>query len=264
MRKEIEQVVTGIREQYPESLVLADLAEMAHLSPYHLARQFRKETGVSPGAYLTMVRLEAARTRLLRSTTSVADICMAIGYDSLGAFTSRFTRTFGMPPGRFRRLAELGAGTVELLAADRRPSFTYGAIRVQLTCADAACDEPVCIAAFPLGSNERAHCVVLTGDSVLLDVPQGRWSVRAVTHNSHGLLTAIVEPVTVDVGETASVSLALRPKPGLPRSAYLIPDGHDVIPRVPEVIGRPRDSHLGNRGGRRGRNAGPVRHRTRR
>lgn len=265
MRKEIEEVVTGIREQYTESLVLADLAEMAHLSPYHLARQFRMETGMPPGAYLAMVRLEAARTRLLRSTANVADICMAIGYDSLGAFTSRFTKTFGLPPGRFRRLAELGPGTVDLLAADRRPSFTYGTISVRLPHAGAAGGEPVCVAAFPLGSsNERSHCVVLTGGSILLCVPAGRWSVRAVTQGHPVPLTAIVEPVTVEVGQTAVVPLTLRPKPSLPPSAYLIPDGHDVIPKVPEVIGRARDTRPPSRPGCRVRAAGPSRHRARR
>lgn len=264
MRKEIEQVVIGIREQYSESLVLADLAEMAHLSPYHLARQFREETGVPPGAFLTLVRLEAARTRLLRTTESVADICMAVGYDSVGAFTSRFTKTFGLPPGRFRRLAELGTETVELLAADRRPSFTYGTISVRMTCNGGDCEEPVCIAAFPLGTHERGHCATLTGGSALLSVPAGRWSVRAVSYRETGLLTAIVEPVEVGVGQTASVRLALRPKPNLPASAYLIPGGDDVVPKVPEVIGKGHGARPGSRSGPHGRfpadrHAGPVR-----
>lgn len=257
MRREIENVVVGIRERYSESLLLADLADMAHLSPYHLARQFREETGMPPGAFLTNVRLEVARTRLLRTASSVTDICMDIGYDSLGAFTSRFTRTVGLPPGRYRRLAELGPDTVDLMSADNQPAFTYGTIRLLVTWVGGSSREPAYIAAFPLGNSGggQARCVVLNGGTALLTVPAGRWSVRAVARGNPVPATAIVEPVPVGVGQTTTVRLALYPEPNLPESAYLIPHGDDV-PEVPDLLGQrsaeaqPAGAEAGPGGGR--------------
>ena len=88
--------------RYSEPLSVADLAAAARLSPAHFSREFKRTFGESPHQYLMTRRLERAAT-LLRSTDwSVADVCFAVGFQSVGSFTTSFRRTFDQPPQRFR------------------------------------------------------------------------------------------------------------------------------------------------------------------
>ena len=105
MRTEIERVVAVIKRDYGSRLTVAALSRAARLSPFYMSRLFRRELGVPPAAFLAAVRMEEARRMLVDTETSVADISEQVGYASLGAFTSRFTRTFGMPPAQYRRHA---------------------------------------------------------------------------------------------------------------------------------------------------------------
>ncbi len=97
-------------------LPLQAMAEIAGLSPFHFARVFRRLTGIPPGQFLSVLRLERAKELLLTTDLSVTDICFEVGYDSLGTFTTRFTQLVGLPPGRVRRLPEAVAGVVEHLS----------------------------------------------------------------------------------------------------------------------------------------------------
>src|SRR5437588_4476934 len=84
--------------RYFEPLDVDDLARAAGLSRAHFSREFRRTFGESPHAYLLTRRLERAAA-LLRSTDhSVMDVCLAVGLQSLGSFTTSFTRTYGMSP----------------------------------------------------------------------------------------------------------------------------------------------------------------------
>jgi AraC-like DNA-binding protein len=88
--------------RYAEGLTVADLAAVAHLSPAHFSREFRRAFGESPHSYLLTRRLERAAS-LLRSTDySVADICMRVGLSSVGSFTSSFTRAYAVSPTAYR------------------------------------------------------------------------------------------------------------------------------------------------------------------
>jgi AraC-like DNA-binding protein len=85
-----------------EPLDVDDLARAAGLSKAHFSREFRRAFGESPHAYLLTRRLERA-TALLRTTDrSVADICFSVGLQSVGSFTTSFTRTFGVSPTAYR------------------------------------------------------------------------------------------------------------------------------------------------------------------
>ena len=84
--------------RYFEALDVDDLARVAGLSRAHFSREFRRAFGESPHAHLLTRRLERA-ARLLRMTDrTVADICVSVGLQSVGSFTSSFTRTFGLSP----------------------------------------------------------------------------------------------------------------------------------------------------------------------
>jgi AraC-like DNA-binding protein len=88
--------------RYFEPLGVEELARAAGLSRAHFSRQFRHAFGESPHAYLLTRRLERAAT-LLRSTDhSVAEICFSVGLQSVGSFTTSFTRTYGSSPTAYR------------------------------------------------------------------------------------------------------------------------------------------------------------------
>ena len=88
--------------RYAEPLGVDDMARAAGLSRAHFSREFRRAFGESPHAYLLTRRLERAAALLRTTDRSVADICFSVGLQSVGSFTTSFTRTFGMSPTAYR------------------------------------------------------------------------------------------------------------------------------------------------------------------
>jgi AraC-like DNA-binding protein len=88
--------------RYVELLGVDDMARAAGLSRAHFSREFRRAFGESPHAYLLTRRLERAAAMLRTTDRSVANICHSVGLDSVGSFTSSFTRTYGMSPTAYR------------------------------------------------------------------------------------------------------------------------------------------------------------------
>jgi AraC family transcriptional regulator len=78
---------------------------VAALSPFYLARLFRRTFGQSPHAYLARARLEAAADLLVRTRLPVARIADRVGWRSPSHLTARFHRHFGVTPSGYRRLA---------------------------------------------------------------------------------------------------------------------------------------------------------------
>jgi AraC-like DNA-binding protein len=88
--------------RYFEPLGVDDLARAAGLSRAHFSREFRRAFGESPHAYLLTRRLERAAALLRTTDKSVAEICLAVGLQGLGSFTTSFKRTYGMTPTAYR------------------------------------------------------------------------------------------------------------------------------------------------------------------
>jgi len=88
--------------RYFEPLTVEDMASAAGLSRAHFSREFRRAFGESPHAYLLTRRLERAAALLRSTDRSVADICLSVGLQGIGSFTTSFTRTYGMPPVAYR------------------------------------------------------------------------------------------------------------------------------------------------------------------
>jgi AraC-like DNA-binding protein len=88
--------------RYFEPLDVDDLAGAAGLSRAHFSREFRRAFGESPHAYLLTRRLERAAALLRTTDRSVADICFSVGLQSVGSFTTSFTRTFAVSPTVYR------------------------------------------------------------------------------------------------------------------------------------------------------------------
>jgi AraC-like DNA-binding protein len=88
--------------RYFEPLDVDDLAHAAGLSRAHFSREFRRAFGEPPHSYLLTRRLERAAALLRMTDRSVAEICLDVGLQSIGSFTTSFTRTFGVSPTAYR------------------------------------------------------------------------------------------------------------------------------------------------------------------
>ena len=88
--------------RYSEPLGVDDLARAAGFSRAHFSREFRSAFGESPHKYLLTRRLERAAALLRSTDRSVARICFDVGLQSVGSFTTSFTRTYGASPSAYR------------------------------------------------------------------------------------------------------------------------------------------------------------------
>lgn len=84
---------------------LVQLAAVAGLSPHHCLRAFARLFGETPHRYLTRRRLERARELLEATDLPVTRVCLEVGFESLGSFSSLFRRRYGLPPSEYRRRA---------------------------------------------------------------------------------------------------------------------------------------------------------------
>ena len=84
-----------------EAIDLAAIAHVACLAPHHFHRLFRQAFGETPHRYRTRLRLARAAELLEGGTSSVTQVCLAVGFDSLGSFSSLFRREFGISPSAF-------------------------------------------------------------------------------------------------------------------------------------------------------------------
>ena len=88
--------------RYFEPLGVDDLARAAGLSRAHFSREFRAAFGESPHSYLLTRRMERAAALLRNTDHSVAHICLSVGLQSIGSFTTSFKRTYGVTPTAYR------------------------------------------------------------------------------------------------------------------------------------------------------------------
>ena len=91
-----------MRASMGRPLTLPEIAGMAYMAPHHFLRSFKQAFRQTPHQYLTQLRLDRAQSLLRRTNTPVTDICMEIGFESLGSFSWLFRRQFGQSPSAFR------------------------------------------------------------------------------------------------------------------------------------------------------------------
>jgi len=84
------------------SLDVPALARRAHSSTAHFSRCFKETFGETPHQYLQTRRIERAQELLRLSELTVGEICVAVGYASLGSFSATFKRTVGLSPTAWR------------------------------------------------------------------------------------------------------------------------------------------------------------------
>jgi len=107
---------------YAEPLDVPSLARIAYVSEAHFIRTFRAAFGETPNRYLQRRRVERAMFLLRETSRSVTDICMDVGFSSLGTFSRVFRDIVGEPPSVYRRRGPLPPAPTCFAMAWARPS----------------------------------------------------------------------------------------------------------------------------------------------
>jgi transcriptional regulator GlxA family with amidase domain len=95
--------------RFAEPMDLDRMAEEAGFSKFHFARAFKAAYGETPANYLTRRRVERAKDLLRSANLTITEVCLLVGFNSLGSFSSRFSELVGMSPRQYqRRAAERG------------------------------------------------------------------------------------------------------------------------------------------------------------
>jgi AraC family transcriptional regulator len=179
----VERVIEHMYQGLGGQLSIDDMARTAILSKFHFSRVFRQITGLSPGRFLSAIRIQYAKRLLSSTSLSVTDICFAVGYNSVGTFSSRFKLAVGISPSLYREKGGLISG----LQVSRRSDWgTLGAqIRGEIFAPDMEVGS-IFVGAFPepimQGSPLRYQVLHRPGPYVLDPLPQGTWHI--LTHAS--------------------------------------------------------------------------------
>lgn len=98
----IEQAIEFIQKNFSNEITLSSIAKMCSVSPEHLSRTFKKETGFCFSEYLTHIRLKNAEYLLKNSGLSITDIAYQCGFCDSNYFSVIFKRNFGITPSAMR------------------------------------------------------------------------------------------------------------------------------------------------------------------
>ncbi len=98
----ISESINYIKNNFKNKLTLNEISHQACLSPYHFSRIFKKETGYSPYEYITMIRLNYAKSLLKTSKLLVKEIAFQSGFNSESNFVSSFKQHTNLTPSEFR------------------------------------------------------------------------------------------------------------------------------------------------------------------
>jgi AraC family transcriptional regulator len=102
-RERVEAAKLFIGAHFRERLGLSQVARAVHLSPYHLCRLFKRETGAAVHQYQNRLRLRAALDSLSDSCQDLTRLALDVGYFDLSHFSNSFRQEFGISPSQFRR-----------------------------------------------------------------------------------------------------------------------------------------------------------------
>lgn len=97
-----DEVLSYMNEHYKEDVSINTLSKIAHLSPYHFIRCFKKETGFTPHEYLILTRLQAAKYLLKATNMPIKDICFSCGFSSESVFCTAFKKHTAVSPTAYR------------------------------------------------------------------------------------------------------------------------------------------------------------------
>jgi AraC family transcriptional regulator len=256
MQPAVEHAIEAMWDRYEEPLTLSEMAAAASLSRFHFSRVFRSLTGTSPCRFLAAVRLSKAKDTLLQTSRNVTEIAYEVGYNSLGTFTSRFTRSVGVSPARYRQLSRSGMPVPLPVAVPG----ARGVVRGLVGLPEPAGPLRIYIGAFdsPIAQGMPVACDVLDapGRFRLEGVPDGAWFIRAAAvplrdvdprpWKRKPLFVGALEPLHIRREKTLDLDLELHPL-GLLDLPVLIAlpelDSAELPEVVERVIGSERRTH---------------------
>lgn len=99
----ISSVIIKLKKNLGEELTLKVMADILYLSPFYFNRIFRKATGLPPKEFLSALRMEKSKELLNNTNLRITDICLEVGFKSLGTFTNRFHKYVGVSPKDYRK-----------------------------------------------------------------------------------------------------------------------------------------------------------------
>ncbi|WP_434743980.1 helix-turn-helix domain-containing protein [Micromonospora sp. SH-82] len=203
-----------MRENLGDQLTVDDLARSAMFSKFHFTRMFQRATGISPGRFLSALRLQHAKYLLVSTSLNVADISLRVGYNSVGTFSSRFTRSIGMSPSNYRRRAGFTSHIPtdpEFDPGERFNARIHGDTRM-------FADHPagiVFLGLFPnrIPEGRPVRCTVLhePGPYSFESVPTGTWHLLAQTVSAEALARPGADHVGQDVSVASEGPLEIGP-----------------------------------------------------
>ncbi|MCI8809494.1 MAG: helix-turn-helix transcriptional regulator [Oscillibacter sp.] len=97
----VESAIAIIQEEFPFLEGLDELAERLEVSKAHLSRSFSRKTGISPGKYITQVRISYAKLLLQEEDASITYAAEASGFANANYFAKVFRRETGMSPSEY-------------------------------------------------------------------------------------------------------------------------------------------------------------------
>jgi AraC-like DNA-binding protein len=186
----IERVILTMQRRLGEPMTVDDLARTARFSKFHFTRIFQRATGVSPGRFLSAMRLNEAKRLLITTSMTVTEISYRVGYNSVGTFTSRFSASVGLSPTEYRRRN----GYARAIAAYEESA---GGTTVMTVVHPPATGDlgPTFVGVFPtpIPEGRPVRCAVLDEPRAhrFEQVPAGRWY----------LLSALVDRSAFSTGE---------------------------------------------------------------
>jgi AraC-like DNA-binding protein len=110
-----------LREVHDQPVSIRDVAREAVMSPFHFIRQFQAVFGETPNQFRIEARLDRAKALLALSDYSVTDVCMEVGFSSLGSFSDLFARRVGISPSVYRRQVRSSMRVPGVLPAELTP-----------------------------------------------------------------------------------------------------------------------------------------------
>lgn len=100
--KQIRLARRLLNQSYDAPITIDDLSREVALSPYYLIRTFRRVYKQTPHQYLVELRIARAKELLRNSDLSVTEICVTVGFESLGSFSTLFRKAVGISPSAYR------------------------------------------------------------------------------------------------------------------------------------------------------------------
>ncbi|MEU8069001.1 MULTISPECIES: helix-turn-helix transcriptional regulator [unclassified Micromonospora] len=186
MEQEIEiavkRAVTTMRDNLGQPLTIDDMARSAMFSKFHFTRVFQRVTGISPGRFLSALRLQHAQQLLVSTPLRIADISQRVGYNSVGTFSTRFSRSVGMSPTEYRLQSGFARQIVTETDA-HTTSSAGGRVECRIRMPQDGQPRLVFAGLFPerIPQGRPVRCTVLADPAHLEldDVPSGTWHLLA-------------------------------------------------------------------------------------